>query len=138
MAPQTVREILGDVPSMDVRWDSLETLDPSKIWASYDDETDSFVLYTTGKPTRGVKVWVADDMYVIVDRTSRNIIGLYVEHWGRSFVPAHKEIQAIWESFKPDPVKETAWITLLRMMALWVVASFAIAPEDYALGLQPA
>ena len=56
MAPQTVREILGDVPSMDVRWDSLETLDPSKIWASYDDETDSFVLYTTGKPTRGVKV----------------------------------------------------------------------------------
>src|SRR5688500_18154331 len=97
MAAQTVRELLGDMPAMEFEWNPREIPDPSKIWANYDKETDSFILYTTGKPRGGIHVWVGDDMYVIVDRITRKAIGLYVEHWERNFVPAHKDIRELWE-----------------------------------------
>jgi len=113
--------------------------DPSRIWASHDEESDSFILYTTGMPKPGVKVWVGDNTYVIVDRVSRKAIGLYVEHWERRFVPAHEEIRELWESLKPTPiVTSSAWIALLRMMALWIILSLGVNAADSPPNLQPA
>jgi hypothetical protein len=138
MAAQTVSEVFSDVPAMDFDWGPLESPDPSKIWANYDEETDSFILYVTGKPMRGIHVWQGDDTYVIVDSASKKAIGLYVEHWQRSYVPAHKELQVLWGDVTPDRIQESAWISLMRLMALWVIVSFGISADDYSSSLQPA
>ncbi|MCC6456141.1 MAG: hypothetical protein IT328_14400 [Caldilineaceae bacterium] len=78
MAAQTVSEVFGDTPAMEFDWKTLESPDSSKIWANYDEETDSFILYVTGKPMRGIHVWLGDDTYAIVDSASKKAIGLYV------------------------------------------------------------
>jgi hypothetical protein len=124
---------------MKFEWDARELPDPSMIWASYDRESDSFILYTTGKPKAGVHVWVGADMYVIVDRNTQKAIGLYVEHWERSFVPSHKEIRELWEGLRLDSLTtEKAWTALMRMVALWVILSLGVGAEDYPANLQPA
>jgi hypothetical protein len=138
MAAPTVKDVLGDIPAMDFDLDSMETPDPSKIWANYDEEFDTFIIYTTGKPRRGVHVWVGDDLYVIVDSPTRKVIGLYVEHWQRNFVPAHAEVQLIWEKLRPVPMVGAAWIALLRMIARWIMLSFETEGKNYSPGLQPA
>jgi hypothetical protein len=139
MDAPTVKELLGDIPAMHFEWNPHDMPDPSKIWANFDKDSDSFILYTIGKPKSGVKVWVGDDIYVIVDRVSRKAIGLYVENWERNFVPAHEEIRVLWEGLNPNPIPlETAWISLLRMMALWIILSLRAEGEGYSANLQPA
>ena len=139
MAAQTVRDLLGDIPAMEFEWNSRLMPDPSQIWANYDKESDSFILYTIGKPKGGVYVWVGDDQYVIVDRATRKAIGLYVENWERSFVPAHQEINELWQGLNPNPLPmEKAWIALMRMVALWLILSLDVGAEDQPTNLQPA
>jgi len=137
MGTQTVGELFGDMPGMEFDWKTLESPDPSKIWANYDDESDSFIVYITGKPLRGVLVWIGDDTYVIVD-SARKAIGLYVEYWERNFIPAHTELSELWEEIKPNPIKDSAWISLMRLMALWIVLSVWTHQENNPANLQPA
>lgn len=136
MADRTVRDVLGDIPEMEFEWGDFESIDPKSIWANYDKETDSFILYTTGKPRGGIKVYIGDDMYAIVDRESRKAIGFYVENWEGSFVPANKELQMAWEAIKPNPQKTL--IMLLRILAFWLIGQLRYNAEDNSHQLQPA
>ena len=136
MAAATVRDVLGDLPSMEFEWDSTENIDPKNIWADYDAESDSFILYTVGKPRGGVHVYVGDGLYAIVDRKTKKAIGFYVENWQSSFVPAHKELKRAWAGLSPTP--QDTWVALLRMMALWLLAMImANANRDDSHQLQP-
>ena len=132
----TVRDLLGDIPAMKFEWDFDETLDPKNIWANYDNESDSFILYTTGQPRGGVHVYMGDDMYAIVDRKTKKAIGFYIEHWERDFVPAHKELKEAWAGLKPEP--HDTWIMLLRMIALWLLMSLETDGRAGAGNLQAA
>lgn len=132
----TVRDLLGDVPAMEFDWDFSEAPDPKQIWANYDSESDSFILYTIGKPRGGIHVYVGDDMYAIVDRKTKKAIGFYVENWERNFVPAHKELQEAWAGIKPN--SQETLIMLLRMLALWLLMSLGSSDMARPARLQPA
>ncbi len=116
---ETIAQMFGSYPRMHAtepeRW-----LKPSNVWANYDAETDSMIMYLTGKPVRGVHVYLHDDVYAIVDPDTQHVVGMYVEAWERSFVPTHPDIQEMWRETKPNFAPETGWSQLLRAIAFWM------------------
>jgi hypothetical protein len=119
---ETVAELYGDKPQMKLapvaQWPQPE---PSTVWANYDQETDSMVVYLTGKPVRGIHVWLQNGVYAIVDPGTEKVVGMQVEAWEQSFVPAHKEIREMWQELRPVFAREVGWNYLLRAIALWLV-----------------
>lgn len=120
---ETVGELFGSAPRVALappeQWPQ-----PDKVWANYGAETDSLTIYLTGKPVRGVHVWLEDDVYVIVDPTTHHMVGRYVEAWEHSFVPAHPDIEQMWQEVKSTIAPETGWSQILRAIALWIVMLF--------------
>lgn len=120
---ETVADLLGNAPRAKVA-QPKQVPQPQNVWVNYDNETDSFIFYLTGEPVRGVHVWLKDDTYVIVDPTTREMVGMYVEDWERSFVPAHPDVEDMWRVLKPSLVPEKGWSQSLRAVALWIVMLF--------------
>jgi hypothetical protein len=123
---ETVAQLFGAQPRLQIAAPELWPK-PTNVWANYDAETDSMIIYLTGKPVRGVQVYLHDDIYAIVDPATRHIIGMYVEAWERSFVPAHPDIQEMWRQVKPSVAPEIGWNQLLRAIALWIF--LLLSPE---------
>ena len=101
-------------------------------WARYDKDADSVVIYLTGRPQPSVSVLTDHNLYLMVDPKSRNVIGLHVENWERTFVPAHTEVKVVWEQIKQSSLSNQPWNELLRMLALWTI--FILKSEK---GLSP-
>lgn len=124
-----VKDVLGKRPPFQIKEFVGDPLDPTKLWANYDAETDSVVIYLNGGPQPSVSVYTNDDLYIMVDPNDRRLIGFHVENWEKSFVPAHAEIHAAW-----TPIKQTngtdsqPWETLMRMLALWTI--FVLRAEN--------
>ena len=116
-----VKDLLGQRPEMQINKFNLDSIDPQRIWSNYDAEADSVVIYITGAPRPAVSVYVDDNIYLMVDPQSRNVVGFHVEAWERKFVPAHADIQAIWPEIKRSLSSEIRWSHLLRMLALWTI-----------------
>jgi hypothetical protein len=132
-----VKDILGERPPFYIADFAGVTVDPSKIWSSYDAESDSVVIYLTGNPQLAVSVYTDDNLYVMVDPKSRNVVGLHIENWERSFIPAHREIQAVWHQIKRAVLTDQPWDDLLRMVAFWTI--FALKSENNVSNImQPA
>ena len=82
-----VAQVFGAQPRMQMsepaRWRK-----PTKMsWANYDADTDSMIMYLTGRPVRGVQVYLRDDIYAIVDPDTHNVVGMYVDAWESQFRP---------------------------------------------------
>jgi hypothetical protein len=116
-----VKDVLGQRPEMQINKFKLDSIDPQRIWSNYDSEADSVVIYLTGAPQPAVSVYVDDNIYLMVDPQSRNVVGFHVEAWERKFVPAHSDVQAIWPEIKRSLSSEVSWNHLLRMLALWTI-----------------
>lgn len=120
---ETVGELFGSEPR--VRLSRPENWpQPQQVWANYDAETDSLLLYLTGKPVRGVHVWLDNNIYVIVDPTTHATVGMYFEAWESSFVPAHADVEQMWRDTKATIAPEKGWSQVLRAIALWLVMLF--------------
>ena len=132
-----VKDLLGQRPTFPIQSLDLDTIDINKIWANYDAEADSVVIYITGKPQPAVSIYTDDNIYVMVDPKTRTIVGFHVEKWERKFVPAHADIQDVWAKIKKSFDAEQNWSHLLRMLALWTIftlkANHSVVPV-----LQPA
>lgn len=115
----------------------VDTIDQEKLWVHYDDEADSMVIYITGAPVFAVSVYVDDDTYIKVNPTTGDIVGFHVEAWTQNFLPAHPELQAVWQKLQPVADTTPDWTTVLRMVALWIIFVFK---SDHFLRpvLQPA
>lgn len=132
-----VKDVLGQRPSFPISELDGSRIDPSKIWVRYDAESDSVVIYLTGSPQPSVSVYTADNLYVMVDPKSHNVVGLHVENWESSFVPAHTDVQSVWVQIKQQFRAAQPWNEVLRMLALWTI--FVLKAENKALpALQPA
>lgn len=103
---------------------NMESIDLNKLWAHYDDEADSMVIYLTGGPVRAVSVLLDEDTYVKVDPATGEIVGFHVEGWERQFVPEHPDIRSSWKKITPRTANESEWRHILNMMALWLVFVF--------------
>jgi uncharacterized protein YuzE len=132
-----VKDILGERPQFYIADFAGTTVDPSKIWSSYDAESDSVVIYLTGRPQLAVSVYADDNLYVMVDPKNREVVGLHIENWERSFIPAHRDIQVVWQQIKRAVLPDQPWDELLRMIAFWTI--FALKSENGASKvMQPA
>lgn len=116
-----VKDILGAGPAIKANPLNIEAIDQNKLWVHYDPEADSIVIYLTGAPTRAVSVCFGDNTYLKVHPVTHDIVGLHIEAWEHKFVPAHPDIQAVWEKMKPYAKPEVSWHQLLRMLALWLI-----------------
>lgn len=103
---------------------TIDTIDQNKLWVHYDDEADSMVIYITGGPVRAISVHLGDDTYLKVNPANGDIVGFHVEAWEHSFLPAHPELQSVWNKLQPDAPPEPDWNFLLRMLALWIIFIF--------------
>ena len=132
-----VKDVLGERPPFAIRDFSGEPIDPSQIWARYDGEADSVVIYLTSVPQLSVSVYVDNDLYLMVSPRDRKLIGFQIENWERSFVPAHADIQAVWAPVKLVQSNPQPWETLMRMIGLWTI--FVLRAEiGPAAVMQPA
>lgn len=130
-----VKDVLGPPPIFTIDTFDGVAVDPTKIWARYDSESDNVIIYFNGSPQPAVSVLADENLYVMVDPRSHHVVGLHVENWERSFVPAHDELRAVWSQIKTVLSDEQPVNALLRMVALWTVS--VLQTEDGA-ALQPA
>ena len=133
---ETVGQLFGTQPRVKLtppdQWPQ-----PQKVWANYDAESDSLILYLTGKPVRGVQVWIEGDVYLIVEPTTHEMVGMYFGAWERSFVPAHADVEQMWREFKTTLVPDVGWNQVLRAIALWIVMIFLAQANSTDHSLQP-
>lgn len=134
----TVEETFGKMPRMEFDIDSLKLLsvDPEKVWVNYDEETDSMIMYVTGKPVRSIAVLLDDNFYVMVDPKTKKAVGLQFEAWEREFVPAFKEVRETWPEVKPR--LSLGFSPNLRMLMLWILMMIQFHPDNAKMSLQPA
>ena len=68
-------DLFGEEPRLKFNQLDSTTLSPTKIWADYDAETDSIVLYFTGQPVSAISVYLKDNLYAMVDPKNKNVVG---------------------------------------------------------------
>jgi uncharacterized protein YuzE len=130
-----VKDIFDQVHSLKINPLDIDSIDQDKLWAHYDPEADSIVIYLTGGPVRAISVLVGDDIYLKVNPKTGDIVGFHIEVWERKFTPAHPEVHSIWRRLQPISEPALDWNYLLRMLALWVVfmlksdASLSATPQ---------
>ena len=132
----TVKEIFGEMPRMQFDLNSLTSLkvDPEKIWANYDEETDSMIMYITGGPVRSIAVALGDNIYVMVDPATNKVVGLQFEAWDKEFMPEFEEANKTWHEVKPTLA--LGWSYTLRTFMLWLVAVLQQHPQDKRMLLE--
>ena len=130
-----VKDIIKTAPTIKINPLDLDDIDQDKLWAHYDPEADSVVIYLTGEPVRAVSVYLGDDTYVKVNPKTNDIVGFHIEAWERKFIPAHPEMDSVWRRLQPASEPALDWNHLLRILALWVVF---LLKSDAAASPQPA
>lgn len=98
--------LFGTEPRLKFNQLDSTMLSPEKIWADYDDETDSVVLYFTGQPVNAISVYLHDDLYVMVDPQSKNVVGIHVEALEHKLLAKHPLLQKSWPYVKQSLAKE--------------------------------
>ena len=120
--------LAGDVYGTDMRVHLKPTkigiTDPNALWVDYDQDTDSMVIYLTGRPVRGVTVYLDDDIYVIADPGTGEIVGFQVDAWERSFLPRHTDLKLVWPEIKQTISPEEGWSEPLKVYLLFAVMLF--------------
>lgn len=132
-----VKDVYGDPPAPRFGTELLRSAAPKNIWANYDAETDSMLIFITGEPQPGMNVYLGDGLYIIVS-PENEAIGFYVETWEKYFVPAHKEFRETWQDVKQSIRPDSGWSELLRMAAFFLVALLAHADINTSQSFQPA
>lgn len=79
------KDIFQQTPSIKINPLVIDSIDQDKLWAHYDPEADSIVIYLTGGPVRAVSVLVGDDIYLKVNPKTGDIVGFHIEAWERKF-----------------------------------------------------
>ena len=127
-----VRDVYPSTPHMPLDTTSLRSVTLRDVWARYDGETDSMIVYSTGKPVAGVNVYLGDDVYAIVDtrvdtRGKNKVVGLYFESW-QNYVPKVDIVNRSWREIQ-EAARHGKDVTLaVRVLALDLLMS--IGTED--------
>lgn len=116
-----VRDVFPDSSPVDFDTKWIKNTHLSDMWAKYDEETDSMLIYVTGQPVPGVNVDLGDDIYAIVDLRDQNkMVGLYFEAW-EEFAKKLDIVSRSWAEIRESLAgNEDASLTL-RLLALFLV-----------------
>ena len=118
-----VKDVYPSPPIVPLNARSLRNATLSDIWANYDDDTDSMIIYVTGKPVPGVNIYLGDDVYAIADtRDSNNVVGLYFESW-ENYVPKLDIVNRSWNEIKDAALNGIDVTLAIRVLALDLIMS---------------
>jgi hypothetical protein len=123
-----VKDVFPYTPTVhiDTEWAKHRTL--ADMWAKYDEETDSMLIYVTGKPVPGVNVYLGNDIYAIVDSHDGNkMIGLYLEGW-EEFSTKLDLVNRSWHEIREQAAQGADETLALRLLALVLVMT--LGQED--------
>ena len=130
-------DLFGAEPRLKFNQLESTTLSPEKIWADYDEETDSVVFYFTGQPVSAISVYLKDDLYVMVEPESKNVVGIHIEALEQKFLAKHPLLQRSWPYVKQTLSKGPN----RKSNSLLQLFSFGLAfliDENEKTSLQPA
>lgn len=65
-------------------------------YMSYDEEFDALVLLAVEPESDLIAHYVDDHVALLYEEASREIVGLQVENFERSFVPKHADLKKTW------------------------------------------
>jgi hypothetical protein len=124
-----VRDIFPETPKIRLNTEAMKNVTLSDIWANYDSDTDSLVIYVTGKPAPGVNVYLQDDVYAIADtRDNNKVIGLYFESW-ENYVPKFPIVNRSWSELRGAAISGKDITLAIRVLALELVMS--VGTKDF-------
>lgn len=133
----TVAEVYGNPVPRRFKRDLLQPPDPTQIWANYDVETDSMLIYVTGGPVRGTNVYLGEGLYVVVAPKTDQVVGFYIEAWDARYVPAHEAMSKSWGAVRETIPADLGWSELLRVWAYYLVALLVHSNIDPLQEMQP-
>jgi hypothetical protein len=116
-----VRDVFPDSSPIRPNAEWIKGTHLSDMWAKYDEETDSMLIYVTGQPVPGVNVYLKDDIYAIVDLRDQNkMVGLYFEAW-EEFAKKLDIVNRSWGEIRENLLEGTDTSLTLRFLALVLV-----------------
>lgn len=118
-----VRDVFPEAPKISLKAEWMKSVTLGDIWANYDEDTDSMIIYVTGKPVPGVNVYLRDDVYAIADTKDNNkVVGLYFESW-EDYVPKLDIVNRSWSEIREAALRGKDVTLALRILALDLVMS---------------
>lgn len=122
-----VKDVYPDVARISLNTEWIKSVTLADIWANYDEETDSMIIYVTGKPVAGVNVYLQDDVYAIVDtrddkKDGNKVVGFYFESW-ENYVPKFALVHRSWSEIRGAALRGNDTTLALRVLALELVMS---------------
>lgn len=124
-------DLFGEEPRLKFNQLDLTTLSPEKIWADYDMETDSIVLYFTGQPVSAISVYLRDDLYAMVDPKSKDVVGVHIEALERKFLTRHPLLKKSWPYVKQTLSEKLTSNSLLQLFSFGL--AFLLQENERAL-----
>lgn len=116
-----VKDVFPPSSPVTLNTDWIKSAVLSDIWARYDEETDSMLVYVTGEPVPGVNIYLQDDIYGIVDLYDENkMVGLYFEAW-EEFAKKLDIVSRSWGEIRETLSHGTDASLTLRFLALLLV-----------------
>ena len=112
-----MNDLFGEEPRLQFNQFDLTTLSPERIWADYDAETDSIILYFTGKPVNAISVYLRDDLYAMVDPKSKDVVGIHIEALERKFLAKHPLLKKSWPYVKQTLSEKLTSKSLLQLFS---------------------
>ena len=128
-------DLFGEEPRLKFNQLDSTTISPEKIWADYDAETDSIVLYFTGHPVSAISVYLKDDLYAMVDPKNKDVVGIHIEALERKFLAKHPLLQTSWPYVKQTLSGKSTSNSLLQLFSFGL--AFLIG-ENEKVSLQAA
>jgi hypothetical protein len=120
-----VKDVYGDASRIQLKPRSIPIVDPNSLWVDYDRDTDSIIIYLTGKPVRCASVYVDDNIYALADPATGDIVGFQVDAWERSFLPRHPDLQLVWPQIKKTIAPDEGWSEQLKVYLMFTALVFS-------------
>ena len=124
-------DVFGKEPQLKFNSLDLTMLSPEKMWADYDVETDSIVLYFTGQPVSAISVYLRDDLYAMVEPQTKDVVGIHIEALEHKFLAKHPLLKKSWPYVKQTLTGKSTSNSLLQLFSFGL--AFLLQEDEKAL-----
>jgi hypothetical protein len=125
-----IATLLGPPPTVRLTMPSAETIATGETWVDYDRESDSFIIYFSAQPARGVHYDIDHDVTAIADPVTGQVLGIQIEAWERQFIHQFVDLNRVWPEFKSTISPGKNWSHPLRHLGVFVLSLLSILHND--------
>lgn len=125
-----IATLLGPPPAVQLTMPSAETIATGEIWVDYDEESDSFIIYFSAQPARGVHYDIDNGVTAIADPVTGQVLGIQIDAWERHFIHQFADLNRVWPEFKSTLEPDKSWSHPLRFLGVFVLFLLSILHND--------